>query len=181
MKLFMIIFSVLSGIFAIGSLAYVAAEMIQEVKRKRDNPKKVENPEPAPIAKPVAAPPPEPPVEVMPPPVESVSAEEADEMISDDLALSGIIYEDCAEYGGKRTYVNIGAINEAFDADQVVDIDALKKKGLVPRDIRRIKVLADGVLSKPLTVKANSYSVQAIKMIELTGGTVVVRRAAQNQ
>ena len=52
----------------------------------------------------------------------------------------------------------------------------LKAKKLIPKDIKRIKVLADGVLSKPLTIKANSYSVQAIKMIELTGGTVIMHR-----
>ena len=38
----------------------------------------------------------------------------------------------------------------------------------------RVKILADGILNKPLTIKAESYSVQAIKMIELTGGTVII-------
>jgi ribosomal protein L18E len=39
-----------------------------------------------------------------------------------------------------------------------------------------MKVLADGILNKPLTIKSESYSIQAIKMIELTGGTVIILR-----
>jgi ribosomal protein L18E len=44
----------------------------------------------------------------------------------------------------------------------------------MPKKVKRIKILADGVLTKPLTIKAENYSVQAIKMIELTGGTVII-------
>jgi ribosomal protein L15 len=60
-------------------------------------------------------------------------------------------------------------------------LDELKAKKLVPAKTRRLKILAHGILSKPLTVKANSYSVQAIKMIELTGGTVVIRRVVKKK
>jgi ribosomal protein L15 len=44
----------------------------------------------------------------------------------------------------------------------------------MPKKVGRMKVLADGELNKPLIVKAEDYSVQAIKMIELTGGTVII-------
>jgi ribosomal protein L15 len=37
-----------------------------------------------------------------------------------------------------------------------------------------VKILADGTLEKALTIKADSFSIQAIKMIELTGGTPIV-------
>ena len=47
-------------------------------------------------------------------------------------------------------------------------------KGLLTKKTGRIKVLAGGMLHKPLTIKAENYSVQAIKMIELTGGTVII-------
>ena len=50
----------------------------------------------------------------------------------------------------------------------------LKQKGLINKKAGRMKVLADGELTKPLAVKSESYSVQAIKMIELTGGTVII-------
>ena len=180
MKIFMIIFSILSGIFAVGSLVYVAADIIYEITHRAEKQEESFEPAPEPEPEPIVSEPPK-IADAMPAPVESVSAEEADEMISDSLALSGVLYEEDAQCAGKRTYVNIGVISSAFEAGDTVDIDALKRKGLIPKDIKRIKVLADGVLSKPLTVKANAYSVQAVKMIELTGGTVVVRRAAQNR
>ena len=65
-------------------------------------------------------------------------------------------------------------IDANFDADDVVTLAVLKQKGLVPKSMGRVKILADGILNKPLTIKAESYSVQAIKMIELTGGTVII-------
>ena len=50
----------------------------------------------------------------------------------------------------------------------------MKQRGLLQKSFGRVKILANGMLSKPLTVKAENYSVQAIKMIELTGGTAVI-------
>ena len=59
----------------------------------------------------------------------------------------------------------------------MVTLAALKTKGLVPKSAGRVKILAGGdLLTKPLTVKAESFSIQAIKMIELTGGTVVIKK-----
>ena len=94
-------------------------------------------------------------------------------MISDELAMNTVTYESPAGHG-KQGIVNIGAIDKAFDADETVTLAELKAKGLVAKGYGRVKILADGELNKPLTVKAESYSVQAIKMIELTGGKVVI-------
>lgn len=106
--------------------------------------------------------------------VEHIDAQEADEMLSDTLAMEFVV----VEHEGHRTiglkgHVNLGDIDKVFKAGQVVTLDKLKAKGLVNKKIKRIKVLADGVLNKPLMVKAHGFSIQAIKMIELTGGTVV--------
>ena len=156
------------------------------------------------IPEPVAQPEPEPVVEE-PQPVEEphlpefvdhINAIEADEMLSDEVALAFVIEEDedepeeyddddeadeevvvvpKAEAGpkteGKRGFINIGDIDEAFEPHDHVTLDALKHKGLVSKKIKRIKILADGELTKPLSVKAHSFSIQAVKMIELTGGT----------
>jgi ribosomal protein L15 len=46
----------------------------------------------------------------------------------------------------------------------------MKEKGLIPKDSFTVKVLARGVIDKPLTVLANSFSICAVKMIALTGG-----------
>jgi ribosomal protein L15 len=45
-----------------------------------------------------------------------------------------------------------------------------QEKKLIDADCKRVKILADGDLDKALVVEANSFSLQAIKMITLTGG-----------
>ena len=96
-------------------------------------------------------------------------------MITDEVAMKTVRYEGGAGIG-KMGIVNIGDINKVFAADDTVTIAELKTKGLLSRKFGRVKILADGVLDKPLTVKAESFSMQAIKMIELTGGTVIILR-----
>ena len=175
MKTVVIIYMIVSSIFSLGCLCYVAIDWIYEkLKGERV-------PEPAPVFIPVPEPEPEPEpvVEVMPEIVEEVDAEAADEMISDDLAMSTVLYEDETDPDGYKTFINIGTICQAFEAGDVVTLADLKAKKLVPQKTKRLKVLADGVLNKPFTIKANYYSVQAIKMIELTGGTVVIRKVRQ--
>jgi hypothetical protein len=77
---------------------------------------------------------------------------------------------------GQKGHINLGEVDAAFETGDIVTLDALKQKGLVSQKIKRIKILADGELTKPLTVKAHSFSIQAIKMIELTGGKVIKLR-----
>jgi large subunit ribosomal protein L15 len=120
---------------------------------------------------PVALPQEEP--EPLPEIVGHIDAEEADTMISDDLAMQHTRYEEGAGQG-KQDIINIGVIDRHFEAGETVTLQALKDKGLMPKKVGRMKVLADGELNKPLIVKAEDYSVQAIKMIELTGGTVII-------
>ncbi len=106
--------------------------------------------------------------------VEHIDAQEADEMLSDALAMEFVVIEhEGHKTLGFKGHVNLGDIDKVFKAGQVVTLDKLKAKGLVDKKVKRIKILADGVLNKPLMVKAHGFSIQAIKMIELTGGTVV--------
>ena len=65
-------------------------------------------------------------------------------------------------------------VDDNFNAHDVITLAVLKEKGLISSKVGRMKVLADGMLNKPLTIKSESYSIQAIKMIELTGGTVII-------
>ena len=86
------------------------------------------------------------------------------------------IHDHCV--GLCRGYVTadvvLGVLDQAFEANELVMLDILKGKGVLPKKTGRMKILAAGVLNKPLTVKAEGYSIQAIKMIELTGGTVII-------
>ena len=174
MDAWIIIYIIISSIFSIGSLCYVAADFIYEKLHFQPAPQPVVIPEPEPEPEPEPIPEPEP--EVMPEIVEEIDADTADKLMSDTLALSTVIYEEETEPDGYKMIVNLGLINQHFDKGVTVTLDKLKEKKLVPQKTRRLKILAHGIINKPLTVKANAYSVQAIKMIELTGGTVVIRR-----
>ena len=109
----------------------------------------------------------------MPEIVEHIDAEEADAMISDSLAMKTANYESGAGHG-QQGIINIGVLDANFNAHDVITLTVLKEKGLMPKKVGRMKILADGVLNKPLIIKSESYSIQAIKMIELTGGTVII-------
>ena len=53
----------------------------------------------------------------------------------------------------------------------------MKEKGLIGKDVLYIKVLGAGVIDKPLHVSANAFSLSAVKMIALTGGTAKKARS----
>ena len=109
----------------------------------------------------------------MPEIVEHIGAEEADAMISDSLAMKTANYES-GEGHGQQDIINIGVLDDNFEANDIITLAVLKERGLISKKAGRMKVLADGMLNKPLTIKSESYSIQAIKMIELTGGTVII-------
>ena len=165
-----IVFLILSTIFSLSTLIYVGVDIALEKRRKAPV-----GAVPAPVAAPmpgIVKTPREIPT-ILPLAVEELDAEEADALISDDLALLSAKTERGAGKGQRAT-VNVGDIDKIFAADSVVTIDALKTYGLIPKKAGRIKILADGFLHKSFIVKAESFSVQAIKMIELMGGTVIV-------
>jgi len=61
-----------------------------------------------------------------------------------------------------------------FPADTVVDADVLSKAGLIKKTDARIKLLGQGAISVPLTVRVQGASVQAKEIIEAQGGKVEV-------
>ncbi|MCD8200630.1 MAG: uL15 family ribosomal protein [Clostridia bacterium] len=69
--------------------------------------------------------------------------------------------------------MNLGLISEKFKEGDVVDIKALKAKNLLDKKYARVKILSNGKIDKALTVKADDFSNDAVKMILLVGGTVV--------
>ena len=175
MSVLITIFMIVAAIFAFATLGYVAVDVVLEVRKSRRTRVKVivEPPvveEEVIVVAPAAE---EPVVEVMPEIVEHIDAEEADAMISDALALETARYESGAGHG-VQGIINIGVLDRNFETNDVITLAVLKEKGLVSKKVGRLKILADGILNKPLTVKSESYSIQAIKMIELTGGKVII-------
>lgn len=63
---------------------------------------------------------------------------------------------------------------DVFDAGSVVGLEALGKTGLVSGIKDGVKILADGDLTKPLTVQAHKFSKSAAEKIEAAGGKIEV-------
>lgn len=66
--------------------------------------------------------------------------------------------------------VNLGQL-EIFDTGSCVDVEALLKSSLIGKVRDGVKILADGELTKALTVKAHKFSAAAKEKIVAAGGT----------
>jgi len=69
--------------------------------------------------------------------------------------------------------INVGLLN-VFEDGQVVDIPALKSKGLVSNPRDGVKILGEGKLNKKLTVMVHAFSKSAEKKIASAGGKAEV-------
>jgi large subunit ribosomal protein L15 len=67
--------------------------------------------------------------------------------------------------------VNLGQLEDKFDTGAVVDGAALRARGLVRTLKHPIKILADGTLTKALTVKAQKFSAAALQRLQAAGGS----------
>lgn len=105
----------------------------------------------------------------------SVDVDRADSLISDSLAKNLLRKEDIRieSDGRKKRIINVDTLSENFASDERVDVNVLKAKKLIPADTAYIKVLARGMIDKPLKVYANDFSLSAVKMIALSGGEAV--------
>ena len=69
--------------------------------------------------------------------------------------------------------VNVSDLN-VFEAGSVVDVAALKAKGLVKKVYEGVKVLGNGEINVALTVKVAKVSESAKQKISAAGGTIEV-------
>lgn len=70
--------------------------------------------------------------------------------------------------------VNLDVLDANFEAGDVVDFDALRAKKLLAKSDTIIKILANGEITKALTVKAAKFSAAAAAKIEAAGGKVEI-------
>ena len=77
-------------------------------------------------------------------------------------------------YRKEYAIVNLGDINDKFEAGAVVDVVALKQVGLVKKEYEGVKILSDGEFNKALTIKAAKFSKPALEKISKAGGTAEV-------
>jgi large subunit ribosomal protein L15 len=81
----------------------------------------------------------------------------------------------------KRGFTNIFRVGyqvinlsdlDRFDANATVDIDALLTEGLIRHLNNPVKLLGDGEVKKPLTIKVHAVSKKAKEAVEKVGGQV---------
>lgn len=70
-------------------------------------------------------------------------------------------------------YVNIGELDD-LGLEGVIDIKALKTRGRVASNAKRVKILGGGELEGAYEVHAHAFSASARAKIEATGGKAVV-------
>src|SRR6185312_7905104 len=75
-----------------------------------------------------------------------------------------------ARFQKEYAVINVGDLAK-FEPKSVVDMAALKKAGLINGAYDGVRVLGDGELIIPLTVKADHFSKTAAEKIKLGGGT----------
>ena len=107
----------------------------------------------------------------------SVSASEADALMADEAAEAqieeGVRYADKTKTG----IINVDTLGKVFAEGEKVTLEEIKKRvPFIHKKTTYIKVLARGELNKALVIEADDYSVEAVKMILLTGGKVIRTR-----
>jgi len=72
----------------------------------------------------------------------------------------------------KKAVVNLADLENEFDAKAEVTPAMLKEKGLVSKTKAGVKVLGNGSISKPLTIKGCAVSKAAAEKVMAAGGTI---------
>ncbi|AEX85277.1 50S ribosomal protein L15 [Marinitoga sp. 1135] len=76
----------------------------------------------------------------------------------------------------KKVYaiVNVSVLENRFEANEEVTPEKLLEKGILKKLNDGVKILGNGELTKPLTVKAHAFSKKAQEKIVSAGGKVEV-------
>lgn len=72
------------------------------------------------------------------------------------------------------TVINVSDLEERFEKGAEVTIESLFESGLIKKVLDGVKVLGEGELTKPLTVKVQKVSKTAAEKITAAGGKVEV-------
>ena len=165
-----------------------AAALIEDVEEGAEEPAAEE---PAPAKAPAAEPAPEKPAAVedgqlsaeeeKQPSAEGGEQDAAEERKAEEVQVRAVpqapakpapVSRAPQQPGGKKGIVNIDSLSRAFAPGDVVTVAAMQQRKLLKPGVGIVKVLARGALDKPLIVEAHDFSLDAVKMILLTGGKV---------
>jgi large subunit ribosomal protein L15 len=87
--------------------------------------------------------------------------------------------KDAMPMGPHRTStvpLNVAALEERFDADAEVTLEALVEKGLIRNTRTDVKLLGQGDLSKKLSITVHAASATAREKVEAAGGSLTLLR-----
>jgi large subunit ribosomal protein L15 len=68
--------------------------------------------------------------------------------------------------------INVELLEKEFEAGAVIDLAVLRAKGIIPKLVERVKILAEGTITKKLSIKVHAVSATAKEKIEKAGGSV---------
>ncbi len=146
----------------------------------KPEPKPQPKPEPKPEPKPVVVPAPKPKPKKEDIHIETrqrVKAAEVDTILEDEIAATMVEESTRIADRTKTGIINVDILEQYFNDGETVTLDEIKKRIQGYKKVTYIKVLARGTLDKKLTVEADDYSIEAVKMILLTGGKVIRTRS----
>jgi len=109
--------------------------------------------------------------------VEEVT-EEPEEPEPEDVPEEQPVYEAAAasKFNPSVAVIDICSVEAAFAAGEVISLDSLKEKGLVLTGVTTLKIYATDTLSKPFTVEANHFTMEAIQIISAANGDIIMVR-----
>lgn len=105
---------------------------------------------------------------------DEVKVEEVKVLMTDEVAEALVIQSTRKADTAKKGIINVDVLSGCFKDGEKVTLEEIKKRveGF-NKKITYIKVLARGTLDKKLIVEADEFSVDAKKMILITGGQVI--------
>jgi large subunit ribosomal protein L15 len=68
--------------------------------------------------------------------------------------------------------INVELLEREFEAGAQIDLAVLRAKGIIPKLVERVKILAEGTITKKLSIKVHAVSATAKEKIEKAGGSV---------
>ena len=103
--------------------------------------------------------------------LDEISASDVGSYMADDRAKLRVQEGNEVSDRTRSGIVNVDTLGKFFNEGEKVTVAEIKRRvSYFPKNVTYIKVLARGKLDKPLIVVADDFSLEAVKMIVLTGG-----------
>ena len=103
----------------------------------------------------------------------SMEAEQADSILRDDIAEALIGKSDRISDDTLKCIVSLGTLSKCIHDGEEVTIEEIRRRIKVDKATSYVKIVEKGTLTKSLTIEADEFSTQAVKMIVLMGGTAI--------